>query len=205
MSILHTKTQFNRSSLIGLILFICTLPSLSFAIPFVDFGFKGGIGKALVTGKDSKVFDEYSSSLFAAGAAARFDLAIVQFEANVMYQNLNFTDTQNKTDDIFDLNALNLSLLGRIDISPLPLIKLTVGSGFEQRHILDISRSKDKVSKNQYEDTVYFLPISVCADFSVPLIGTVGIEGRYSHQMSDLFKTDDTRYHTFMLYLHAFL
>jgi hypothetical protein len=52
----------------------------------------------------------------------------------------------------------------------------------------------------------FFLPLSLCADVSVPLIGTVGGELRYSHQISESSTLDpDLRFHTFMVYLHAFL
>lgn len=199
---LLTNTRFGRTFLLTLTLLITTIPALGFALPFVNFGFKGGVGTSFVTGTD--LYDEADSMPFAIGGAARFDLAFIQLEGNVLYQNVQFTS---KDVSLFNINALQLSLLGRFDLSPVPFLKLTVGTGIEQRSLLEVTTlDKLTLSEDLYNSQLSYLPISVCADFSIPLLGTVGGELRYSHQMSEFIKAEpDLRFHTFMVYLHAFL
>jgi hypothetical protein len=140
-------------------LMMMTLPAVGFAIPFINFGFKGGVGTSLVTG--TKVYDQAESTPYAVGGAARFDLAVIQLEANLMYQNIEFT--QNGT-SLSNMNALNSALIGRFDISPIPFFKLTVGSGVEQRYILDITSAGGiTINKDLYEESVFFsTPFFVC-------------------------------------------
>ena len=169
-------------------------PKNAEALPFLDVGPKVGYGVGVFTGLDSKA--NQSSELLAGGIAATFDLVMIQLEVDLLYINA-------KTESSLDLAGVEqessssssffaMPIIGRLDISPVPMFKLALGGGYERRFSLEDDAGDTELN---------YLPLSVRADLKIPLIGTAGIEGRFNYQMGD----EDIKAHEFMLYLHAFL
>jgi hypothetical protein len=148
------------------------------ALPFLDIGPKVGFG----VGLDSKM--STNSDIIAGGLAASFDLVMIQLEVNMLY--INTTPVGSSA----SYNTLGLPIIGRFDISPVPMFKLALGGGYERR----FSFGDDAEGAEQN-----YIPLSVRSDLSIPLVGAVGVEGRFNVALGENSGNE------LMLYLHAFL
>ena len=139
------------------------------ALPFVDTGLKIGYGNSM----PSDEIDGLEISNFALGAAARADLAMLQVEFNVLY----FKQTV-KVDGLgsSDVDSISLPLIVRFDFSPIPVLKLAAGLGYETRISLE-----DTDGETQFN----YVPLSITGDFKIPVIGSAGVEVRYSYMLDD--------------------
>ena len=157
------------------------------ALPFVDTGLKIGTGTGFATGENNP-FEEADISNFAIGLAGSFDLVLVQLEINALYFNRKIEDSEEgSTDDSF----IAVPIIGRIDISPIPMVKLAVGGGYERRFYQGDGETPE----------LNYLPLSARGDIKVPLVGSFGVEGRFNYQLGD----DKYKVHEFMIFIHAFL
>ena len=164
------------------------------AIPFLDVGPKLGYGVGILSGDNTENIDS-NTTITAFGMAGSFDLVMLQLEVNVLYlkaayeQSINILGAKTTTKDEADFLAI--PIIGRFDISPIPMVKLALGGGYERRFYLGDGDSPE----------LNYMPLSVRADLKVPMIGAVGIEGRFNYQLGD----DDIKNNEFMVFLHAFL
>jgi hypothetical protein len=173
------KLTLMRTLLLGcLSLSFLLSPSNAEALPFVDTGLK--IGTGIDFGGDVE------TSNFAIGAAASFDLVMVQLEINALYLN-----KKEKTSKESGASFFAVPIIGRVDISPIPMLKLAVGGGSERRFSMG---DGDGLELN-------FLPLYVRGDIKVPLVGAFGIEGRFNMNLTDA----NTKAHELMVFIHAFL
>ncbi len=160
-------------------------PSNAEALPFVDTGLKIG------TGVDVGGDDNVETNNFAIGAAASFDLVMVQLEINALYLNKTSKVTVAGLSAESDASFFAVPIIGRVDISPLPMLKLAVGGGYERRFYMGDGDAPE----------LNFLPLSVRGDIKVPLVGSFGIEGRFNMNLTDA----NTKAHELMVFIHAFL
>ncbi len=164
------------------------------ALPFLDVGPKLGYGVGILSGDNTEDIDS-NTTITAFGVAGSFDVVMLQLEVNVLYlkaayeQNINILGT--KTTAKSEADFLAIPIIGRFDISPIPMVKLALGGGYERRFYLGDGDSPE----------LNYMPLSVRADLKVPMIGAVGIEGRFNYQLGD----DDIKNNELMVFLHAFL
>ena len=169
------------------------LPKNAEALPFVDLGPKVGYGLGVFTGLDDDA--DLSVDLWSLGLAATVDLVMVQLEANLLY--LNATTNTAEIPGVTEGNKATSSffavpVIGRVDISPIPMFKLAFGGGYERRFAM--GDDADGAELN-------YLPLSLRTDIKVPLVGSAGLEGRFNYQLGD----EDVKTHEFMIYIHATL
>lgn len=167
-----------------------TSPQTVQALPFVDTGLKIGTGTGFATG-DNNPLSEAEISNFAIGLAGSFDLVMVQLEINALYMNRKTENSVAGVSVSVDESFIAIPVIARLDISPIPMIKLAVGGGYERRFYQGDGESPE----------LNYLPLSVRGDVKVPLVGSFGVEGRYNHQLGD----DKNKVHEFMVFIHAFL
>lgn len=186
--------------LVATLLSICALTS-AHAIPFIKVGPKVGYGTTFPS--DSQIPDSATSSNFAAGAAAQFSLLMLQVEANVLYQSssMNYTMSSNglidqdlKLESSF--STINIPVIARFDFSIIPLLNLAVGTGYEQRVFMSSSaklngQSVDGSGKVDNNMTSY-IPFSFMAMLNIPALVAIGLELRYSYQLSSWMKNGKT-------------
>ena len=176
------------------------ISSSAMALPFIDMGIKLGMGDMQYTHDDSteqKALDEADSSLFALGVAARFQLAIIQLEANALY----WSET-GEGDSSY--KALSLPVIARLDFAPVPLLKLAAGTGLEFQFPLAATGPDDSDIKDSVQQSLY-LPLSVSADFTLPAIGTLGVEARYGYELTSKLKEDNGIGGNYFLFMGTFL
>lgn len=165
-------------------------PQQAQALPFVDTGLKIGTGTGFATGENNPL-EEADINNFAIGLAGSFDLVLVQLEINALYFNrkteVSSGGVKTSTDDSF----IAVPIIGRVDISPIPMVKLAVGGGYERRFYQGDGETPE----------LNYLPISARGDIKVPLVGSFGVEGRFNYQLGD----DKYKVHEFMIFIHAFL
>ena len=176
------------------------ITSSAMALPFVDMGIKLGMGDMQYSNDDSSIqrqLDDADNSLFAMGVAARFQLAMIQLEANALYwSETGAGDSSYK--------ALSVPVIGRIDFAPIPLLKLAAGTGLEFQFPLAATGPADNDIKDSFQQSLY-LPLSVAADFTLPAIGTLGVEARYGYELTSKFKTDGGTSGNYFLFFGTFL
>lgn len=159
------------------------------ALPLVDIGPKIGYGTGMFS-EDPPVGELTMTSL-AFGVAASLDLVLIQLEADLLYLKNTTEASVNDTKTTDDADFLSIPIIGRIDLSPVPMVKFAVGGGYERRFFLGDGESPE----------LNYVPLSARADLKVPMIGAAGVEARFNYQLGD----EDIKVHEFMLYLHAFL
>ena len=162
-------------------------PTPAQALPFVDTGLKIGTGMGFATGNNN---DAEISNL-AVGLAGSFDLVMVQLEVNALYINRKTEGSAAGNAASVDESFVAVPIIGRFDISPIPMIKLAVGGGYERRFYQGDGESPE----------LNYLPLSVRGDVKVPLVGSFGVEGRFNYQLGD----DKYKTHELMIFIHAFL
>ncbi len=186
-----------RLARIGALLCLAALAALTptrraAALPFVDIGPVAGTGFGIYMGSGTR-----DTTYIAGGLGARFDLLMIQLEAQVNYLSATVTGGE-KSDVSFDASFLSLPVMARFDISPVPMLKLTIGGGFEHRQTL--KQSKDV---KLFSDAAEYIPVSLCADFKIPVVGAVGVEGRFSYMLSEPPAGSD-KTHDLMVFAHFF-
>ena len=142
------------------------------ALPFVDTGLKIGYGNSM----PSDEIDGLEISNFALGAAARADLAMLQVEFNVLYFKQTAKYSLAGSESSVDSDFISLPLIVRFDFSPIPVLKLAAGLGYETRISLE-----DTDGETQFN----YVPLSITGDFKIPVIGSAGVEVRYSYMLDD--------------------
>ena len=169
-------------------------PKSAEAIPFLDIGPKLGYGVGLLTGVDENT--DTSVSLVTGGLAASIDLVMLQLEVDLLYLRAttesSFEVLGVETTSSFKSSFFSVPIIGRLDISPIPMVKLAVGGGYERRFNLDDDNGDSELN---------YLPLSIRSDLSIPLVGAAGVEARFNYQMGD----NDVKAHEFMIFIHAFL
>jgi hypothetical protein len=180
-----TLTTLCLTALTTLCLTALTPAQQASALPFVDLGPSIGKGFGVYMGDGKR-----DTSYVGGGVAARLDLMIVQVEAQLNYISADVTGDQ-KTEASF----FSLPVMARLDLSPVPMLKLAVGLGIEHRTLLKQSGAK------LFADSAQLLPISASADISIPLLGTLGLEARFSPMLSEPAPSV-ARTHDFMLFGH---
>ncbi len=155
------------------------------ALPFIDMGAKVGMGKTLYKTDDSesqKAFDDLEENkILALGVVARFQVAVVQLEANALYWGETI-------DSKATYDALSLPLMARFDFAPIPLLKLAAGTGLEFRFPLAATDSLGDDALDSYQKNTY-VPLSLSADLSIPVVGiTAGVEARYGYELGSRVK-----------------
>ena len=189
----HTAHRTRRPLLMGALICLSALitaltpASPASALPFVDLGPSVGKGFGIYMGDGKR-----DTSYVGGGLAARLDVLMFQVEVQLNGLLADVTGDK-KTEASF----FSMPVMARFDISPIPLIKLTVGLGIEQRFLL--KQSGDKL----FADSAQFLPISASADFSIPVIGSIGVEARFSPMLSEPAPSAD-KTHDFMIFGHFF-
>ena len=178
------RSFLNTIALLGTLLATMAMNQRAEALPFVDVGLKAGFGSGVVSG-DVPDDAEFDITTTAVGLAGSFDLAVLQLEINVLYHTLTVEES--------DVNFWAIPIIGRFDISPVPMFKLAIGGGFERRFYTE--------DKEGVDPELNYVPLSVRSDFSIPLVGTLGVEGRFNYQLGD----DDIKIHETMIFVHAFL
>ena len=182
-----------RLARIGALLCLAALAALTparraAALPFVDIGPVAGTGFGVYMGSGTR-----DTTYIAGGLGARFDLLMVQLEAQLNYLSATVTGDQKS-----DASFFSTPIMARFDISPVPMLKLTIGGGFEHRQTL-----KQSNGNKLFSDAAEYIPVSVCADFKIPLVGAVGVEGRFSYMLSDPAAGGD-KTHDLMVFGHFF-
>ena len=86
------------------------------------------------------------------------------------------------------LDFLSIPVILRYNISPIPLLDLAFGGGYERRFVVS-DGSDDGLELN-------YIPLSVRADIKVPMLASLGVEGRFSYQLGD------SDVHDLMLFAH---
>ncbi|MBM4290651.1 MAG: hypothetical protein FJ138_03805 [Deltaproteobacteria bacterium] len=151
-----------------------------------------GTGFGVYTGSTSR-----DVSYVTGGVGARFDVLMLQLEAQITYLGATVTG-----DHKMDASLVSLPLMARFDLSPIPLLKLTAGAGLEQRVLLKQGDAQ------LFADSAQYLPVSVCADLSVPVLGSVGLEARFSYMLSDPRVSEEApkndKTHDLMIFGHLF-
>ena len=160
------------------------------ALPLVDTGLKIGTGTGFTTG-DNNPLKEAEISNLAVGLAGSFDLVMVQLEINALYINRKTESSVAGNSVSVDESFIAVPVIGRFDISPIPMIKLAVGGGYERRFYQGDGESPE----------LNYFPLSVRGDVKVPLVGSFGVEGRFNYQLGD----DKYKTHELMIFIHAFL
>lgn len=187
----HTAHRTRRPLLMGALICLSALITAltparqASALPFVDLGPSFGKGFGLYMGDGKR-----DTSYVGGGLAARLDLVIVQVEAQLNYLSADVTGDQ-KTEASF----FSVPVMVRVDLSPVPLLKLAVGLGIEQRTLLKQSGAK------LFADSAQLLPISASADIKIPVLGSLGLEARFSPMISEPAPSA-ARTHDFMLFGH---
>ena len=162
-------------------------PHTAQALPLINTGLKAGVGMGLGGP------DPVSASYMAFGPSARLDLIVAHVELSALYMKQNLeADLGSFGKAETDLNLVSIPLIARVDISPVPGFKLSLGGGLGIRYNLD--------AEDGQESTSEFVPVSVCADVSMPLIGTVGAEARFNYNLADV----DEPMHEGLLFVHAY-
>lgn len=178
------RSIFLTLALLGALLTTFSVQKRAEALPFVDLGAKVGVGTGMITGNNAT---DTEVKLRSFGLAGSLDLVLAQLEVNVLYHTLTM-GSESK-----DTNFLAIPVIGRVDISPIPMFKLAVGGGYERRFYME--------DKDGVDPELNYIPLSARADLKVPLIGTFGLETRFNYQLGD----KDSKVHEFMIFIHAFL
>lgn len=191
--------------LVATLLLICALTS-AHAIPFIKVGPKVGYGTTFPS--DSQIPDSAILSNFAAGAAAQFSLLMLQLEANVLYQSSSMSYTTSsaaligqdvKTESVkteSSFSTINIPVIARFDFSIIPLLNLAVGTGYEQRVFMSSSAKlngeKVKDSGKVDNNMTSYIPFSFMAMLNIPALVAIGLELRYSYQLTSWRKDGKT-------------
>ena len=141
------------------------------ALPFVDTGLKIGYGNSM----PSDELEGLEISNFAIGAAARADIAMLQVEFNVLYFKQTVKYSLGGSESSVDADFMSFPLIARFDFSPIPFLKLAAGLGYEMRVSLE----------DDVEEQLNYIPLSITGDFKIPVIGSAGVEVRYSYMLDD--------------------
>ena len=160
------------------------------ALPFVKVGPVVGYGTGII---DEAEGVDQTFNNFAFGVSALLDIPVIKLEVDFLYMNstLETQTTQGMMTVTSDTqtNLISIPLIVRYNLSPIPLFDLGFGGGYERRFNLD-DEDSDEAEFN-------YVPLSVRADFSVPMLASVGVEGRFSYHLAD------DPIHEAMLFVHA--
>ncbi len=195
-----------KISLLAL-LFLMFLMSAAYAIPFIKVGPKVGYGKLLPLDLPGSIKSS-DETVTAIGAGAMFSLLMVQLEANVLYASSDFstssvisslTATEVKFKNNF--STINVPVIARFNFSPIPLLNLALGAGYEQRVLVSAESASKDVSSSM-NNTASYLPISLNIGGDIPMLFNVSLELRYSHQLTSWYKdsANKTTYDDFMAF-----
>jgi hypothetical protein len=186
--------------LVTTLLSLCALTS-AYAIPFIKVGPKVGYGTTFPS--DSQIPDSATFQNFAAGAAAQFSLLMLQVEANVLYQSSSITynvSSQGLLGQDLKLESsfstINIPVIARFDFSIIPLLNLAVGTGYEQRVFMSssvkVNGEKADGSGKVDNNMTSYIPFSFMAMLNIPALFAVGLELRYSYQLTSWMKNGKT-------------
>ncbi|MEE2644042.1 MAG: hypothetical protein VYD19_03830 [Myxococcota bacterium] len=180
-----------------------SLPLSAQALPGIDLsaGLVGGFGTGHPDFGDLEEPEGVDHSLSAYGLGVTLKILMVEAEFNALYHTT--TSSGEGTSDQ-SYSHLALPLIGRLDLSPIPLVSFAIGAGLEPRIFL--SQSEDSAFDEIYEGNTLYLPLSLKVGVSIPGVG-LGVTGeaRYSHQLSPLFTKDsgfdEIRMHNTMFFV----
>lgn len=155
----------------------------AYALPFID------VGPKVLTGFGVLGPENSSLKLYGGGIAARFKLPFVALEVNTLYLSSQYTYGSGITASESSFGSISVPILFRASLLPLPIVDLSLGAGYERRFYVG-----DHVEDN-YSDLI---PIAISGDFSIPVIGTAGVEARFNYSLEDTDKPT----HEVMLLAH---
>ena len=181
----HTR-QLKLSALCALLLSLLTLsasPREAEALPFIDIGAKVATGSG-VFGPEGA-----SATIIGGGAVARLDLPIVSLELNALYLSSEIEYGEGALASTSTFGMLSIPVIMRVSVLPLPIVDIAVGGGVERRVYLGDHADIDPVD---------LIPLSITGDFSIPVLGTVGVEARFNYSLADV----DEPMHETMLLAH---
>ncbi len=181
-----------RRILSGMVVGAGLLASTS-AMALGQFGVRVGTGASFPDGEGADDVD--GGVPFAAGAAFRFDLAMLALEADALY----WRNTYEVGDEELKENRLALPVTARLDISPVPILGLEVGAGVEPRFLLD----GDKFGGEEQKSAIWYLPVVLGATIDLQVL-TLNGEIRYERQLSDTAEGSDFKNHQLMFFAGAF-
>ena len=170
------------------LIFAAIMLSSSSAMALGSFGIRLGTGVSF----PDEVSPEPTVTPFAVGLAYSLNLAVAEVEVNALYwrDSGEYDVGQGQKLDL-TTNRLAIPILGRASLPVIPkLFSISVGAGLEPRFLLSTDPSS---YEDEQESMVLYLPVSVVGKISVPLIGTIGVEARYEHQLNDSVKNSDAR------------
>lgn len=173
---------------------IMSSPAQTHAIPFVKKGFTVAYGVGMA---DDQEGVESEISYFAGGLSLMLDIPVIKIELNTLYLNRS-SDVEFKSaalnmivdpDPITD-HYISIPLIARFNLSPIPLLDLGIGAGYERRFYLGDKDEGDESGELNY------VPFSLRADIKVPMVVGFGLETRFSYHIAD------NPVHDFMLLGH---
>jgi hypothetical protein len=128
---------------------------------------------------------------------------MLQVEANVLYQSSSITynvSSQGLLGQDLKLESsfstINIPVIARFDFSIIPLLNLAVGTGYEQRVFMSssvkVNGEKADGSGKVDNNMTSYIPFSFMAMLNIPALFAVGLELRYSYQLTSWMKNGKT-------------
>ena len=141
---------------------------------------------------------------FAIGAAFKLGLGPIGVEADALYWSHTSDDNGVETSE----TRLALPVMGKFDISPLPVIKVEIGAGIEPRFLLSAERTQNGKTTDESDGQkgmVMYIPVSLGAGLNLQVL-ELNLEARYERQITDHLEEggDKVRHHQLMIFAGAF-
>ena len=178
---------------------LCFALLTSVASPALALGPSLGVrvGGGTVLWQDAH--DEPEATVFAVGPAARFDLGVLTFEADLLW---NQTSWQSQGEQA-QLQRIAVPLLAKVNIELVPsLAYFSFGAGIEPRWRVGAKIGDEDVSGIFAKKTMY-VPVVAGLDLDLKLV-QLNAEVRYSHQIEPELVSGSTRAHQVMGMLGVF-
>lgn len=155
-----------------------------------SLGIRGGAG--LVIWQDA--VQEPDAQPIAFGPAARLDLGVLTFEADLLWNRTSWVTSGTKT----TLDRVSTPLLGKLNLPLAPgLANLSFGAGIEPRWLIGAEAGGRDVA-GSFADTTLYVPVVAGVDVDLKA-AQFNVELRYAHQIEPEGAVGDTRAHQFMV------
>ena len=167
---------------------LCTLAASPALALGPSLGVRLGYGQVLF----QDVPQAPEAGVFAVGPAARFDLGLLTFEADLLYSKTTIESGVGS-----NVKRVATPVLAKVNIMLAPgLAYFSFGAGIEPRWLLGAERDGVDTSA-AYADKTLHVPVVAGLDLDLKA-ALLNVELRYSHQIESEFAQGNGRAHQFM-------